>query len=83
MTRQEKHEVRQAGALALDILSQRLHLPLEEGKVNRDKIEDNIVIGLYSGNLQPISQNVVELAIASVQDMVDIQAKTLGDDDET
>lgn len=83
MTRQEKHEVRQAGALALDILTQRLHLPLEEGKVNRDKIEDNIVIGLYSGNLQPISQNVVELAIASVQDMVDIQAKTLRDDDET
>lgn len=83
MTKQEKHEIRQAGALALDILSQRLHLPLDEGKVNRDKIEDNIVIGLYSGNLQPISQNVVELAIASVQDMVDIQAKTLRDNDET
>jgi hypothetical protein len=83
MTKQEKYEVRQAGALALDILSQRLHLPLDNGKVNRNKIEDNIVIGLYSGNLQPISENIVELAIASVQDMVDMQAKTLRDNDET
>lgn len=82
MTENDKFEVRQAGALALDILQNRLHLPLKKGKVNREAIEDHIVIGLYSGQLTPVSQSVVDLAISSVQEMVDIQTNIERDDDE-
>lgn len=65
-------EAAAAGGLALDILQNGLHLPLKDGKINRDKIEDQITIGLYSNDLDPISENVVEIAIATVQDLVDI-----------
>lgn len=65
-------EARKAGALALDILQSGLHYPLEDGKVNVEQIHDHIIIGMYSGELCRISQNVIDLAIDTVQDMVDI-----------
>lgn len=65
-------EARKAGALALDILQGGLHYPLEDGKVNVEQIHDHIIIGMYSGELGRISQNVIDLAIGTVQDMVDI-----------
>ena len=68
-------EAKKAGALALDILQSNLHHPIENGKVNEDQIHDHITIGMYSGALGPISQNVIDLAISTVQDLVDIQNK--------
>ena len=67
----DKGIARQAGGLAFDIMRNKLHLPLVDGKVNLEKIEDEIVIGMYAGELGPLSQEVVDLAIGSVQDMVD------------
>ena len=60
-----------AGGLALDILQNGMHLPLEDGKVNIDHIEDQITIGLMTGDLQPITQEIVDLAISTVQELVD------------
>ena len=60
-----------AGGLALDILQNGMHLPLDNGKVNIDHIEDQITIGLMTGDLQPITQEIVDLAISTVQELVD------------
>lgn len=79
MTEQDKIEIRAAGALAIDILQNQLHLPLTDGKINVEQIEDQIVIGLYSGELQPVTEEIVDLAISSVQDMVDLQIKAMGE----
>jgi hypothetical protein len=79
MDNKDKLEIEQAGALALDILEQRLHLPMVDGMVNRERIEDKIVIGLYAGHLQPVSQAVVDLAVDAVQDMCDMQRGIMGD----
>jgi len=72
MTDHELFEARKARALALDIIQSKLHLPLENGKINEDKIHDHIVIGMYSGDLKEISQNVIDMALSTVQEMVDI-----------
>jgi|SaaInlV_100m_DNA_5_1039725.scaffolds.fasta_scaffold42166_4 hypothetical protein len=79
MDEEDEFVARQAGALAIDILDNRLHLPLNDGKINRDKIEDHIVIGLYSGKLMPITQEIVDLAVNGVQDMIDIQRNAMGE----
>lgn len=68
-------EARKAGALALDILQGRIHYPIENGKINVEQIYDHITIGMYSGELGPISQSTIDLAIETVQDMVDIYNK--------
>ena len=76
MNKQDIQEAKEAGALALDILQNNLHLPLlDNGKINEDKINDHIIIGMYSGGLGPITQKVIDLAISSVQEMVDITKK--------
>lgn len=80
LSKKDLAEAKAAGALAMDILQNRLHLPLDENnQINIDLIEDQITIGLYSGELQPISQSVFDLAVSSVQEMVDIQRKAMGD----
>jgi hypothetical protein len=47
LSRQDLAVSKAAGALALDILQNRLHLPLDDNdKINIDIIEDQITIGL-------------------------------------
>lgn len=75
MNEQDLLDTKKAGALALDIMQNQLHLPLENGKINEDKINDHIVIAMYSGDLGPITQKVIDLALSTVQDMVDITRK--------
>lgn len=75
MNEQDQLEVKKAGALALDIIQNQLHLPLENGKINEEKIHDHIIIGMYSGDLGPITQSIIDLAMSSVQEMVDIHNK--------
>lgn len=67
----DKDLAKQAGGLAFDIIRNELHFPIKDGKINVERIEDEIIIGMYSGELLPISDEVVELAIGVVQDMVD------------
>lgn len=69
----------EAAALALDILQNRLHLPLnDEGKINIDLIEDQITIGLYRRELRPMTQEVFDLAVSTVQEMVDMENRVFG-----
>lgn len=75
MNDQDLLDTKKAGALALDIMQNQLHIPLENGKINENKINDHIVIAMYSGDLGPITQNVIDLALTTVQDMVDITRK--------
>jgi len=67
----EKEQTELIGNLALDIMYHRMHLPLVDGKANRDKIEEEITIGIYNKELVPLSQEIVDLAIACVNDMID------------
>lgn len=64
-----------AGQLAFDILRNEFHLPLVDGKANRENIEDQIVIGIYSGQLTSITQEIVDLAIETIEDLIKVYEK--------
>ena len=64
-----------AGQLAFDILRNEFHLPIVDGKINRENIEDQITVGIYSGELVGISQEVVDLAIETVEDLIKVYNK--------
>lgn len=64
-----------AGQLAFDILRNEFHLPINNGKVNRENIEEQIVIGIYSGQLLNLTQEIVDLAIETVEDTIKIYSK--------
>ena len=60
-----------AGQLAFDILHNDFHLPLINGKANRDNIEEQITIGILSGKLETfITQDIVDLAITTIDDVL-------------
>lgn len=55
------------GQMVFHILEQGYHQPFVEGKANREKIEDEIVIGVYKKEIPPIDQEDVDM----ICDMVD------------
>lgn len=60
-----------AGSIAYNVLKNKLHLPLIAGKANRDKIEDYIIIGIMSGQIDDIiNQESVDIAIDLIDDML-------------
>lgn len=59
-----------AGVLAFDILRNDFHRPFVDGKANRDNIEEQITIGVLSGDLEPVTQDEVNLAIQLVDDLI-------------
>lgn len=56
--------------MAMDILFHKWHLPLKNGKANRENIEEQIVIGIYNKDLEPILQEEVDLVIDLVDELV-------------
>ena len=68
-----------AGQLAFDILRNEFHLPIVDGKVNRENIEDQIIIGMYSGQLTNVTQEIVNLAIETVEDLIKVYQKKVVD----
>ncbi len=60
----------QHGEMVFTILYNDYHRPFVKGKSNRDKIEENITIGIYSGEIPPCSQDDVDMVIALVDDLV-------------
>lgn len=56
-----------AGYMAFDILRFGYHLPLVDGKPNRELIEDAVTIGIMRNELVPVSQGTVDLAIETVE----------------
>lgn len=71
-----KNSSQTAGVLAFDILRNEFHLPVVDGKVNRENIEDQITIGVYSGELKDyVTQEIVDLAIETVEDLIKVYTK--------
>lgn len=61
----------QQGQMVFHILQQGYHRPLVEGKANRDKIEDEIVKGLYSKEIPPLNEEDVDLVYVLVNELVE------------
>ena len=64
-------DVEIAGMMALDILLNDFHRPIINGKINRHNIEEEITIGILSGELKPMEQDFVEFVMDVVQEAVD------------
>jgi hypothetical protein len=56
--------------LSLDILLNELHLPLVDGKANREKIEDAITIWMLKGDIGYVDEGTVNLAIGLIDDII-------------
>jgi hypothetical protein len=72
-----------AGRLAFDILQNGTYKPVDRyGKANRANIEDSIIIAMYSGDLMPLSDKIVNIAMDLVDDVLQnekIDMKNQGD----
>lgn len=61
-----------AGILAVDIMRNGFHQPFVNGKANRDKIEDEITVGILSGDLtMQVTQEIVDLAIDTINNLIE------------
>lgn len=59
-----------ATELAIDIMMNSFHQPLVDGKANIEKIEDEIVKGIYARELKEIDQEIVNMAVMFVNDII-------------
>lgn len=60
----------QHGEMVFHILYNDFHRPFVKGKANRDKIEEEITMGLYRGDIPPCSQADVDMVITLVDDLL-------------
>ena len=66
----------QQGQMVFHILQQGYHRPLVEGKANRDKIEDEIVKGLYNKEIPPLNEEDVDVICFLVDELIDEHSET-------
>jgi hypothetical protein len=66
----------QQGQMVFHILQQGYHRPLVEGKANRDKIEDEIVKGLYNKEIPPLNDEDVDVVCFLVNELIDEHSET-------
>lgn len=59
------------GQMVLNILQEDWHKPFQDGKANRDRIEDAIVVGMYKNELPPMDQSDVDNIISCVNDLIE------------
>lgn len=57
--------------MTFDIIQNGWHRPFVKGKCNRDMIEDQITIGILSGELQPMDQEDVDMVISLVDSLIE------------
>ena len=60
----------QLGQMAFHVLQMDYHRPFIDGKANRANIEEQIVIGAYSGEIPPIDQTDVDIIIDLVDGLI-------------
>lgn len=58
------------GQMVFHILEQGYHQPFVDGKANREKIEDEIVIGMYKGEIPACTQEDVDWICDLVDSMI-------------
>ena len=56
--------------IALDILQNDFHRPFVNGRCNRERIEDEIVIGIYKGELSPMNQEDVDFICSLIDSLI-------------
>jgi hypothetical protein len=72
-------EAQAAGTLAVDILRRGYHVPLVDGKANRDKIEDHLVRDIYNEQIPYVlNQSIVDLAMDSIDALIEKRMKENG-----
>jgi len=59
-----------AAELAIDIMMNGFHQPLVNGKANAEKIEDEIVKGIYAREIKDVNQETVNMAVMFVNDII-------------
>lgn len=68
------------GIIAFDVLRNDFHRPIVDGKCNRENIEDNILEGVYSGELQALNKADVNFVCDIVDDLILMHANGELDD---
>ena len=58
------------GVVAFDVLRNDFHRPFVNGKCNRAKIEDEITLGILSGQLGPMNESDVSFVCDIVDDLI-------------
>ena len=58
------------GQMVFHILEQGYHQPFVDGKANRDKIEEEITIGMYKGEIPACTQEDVDWICDLVDNMI-------------
>lgn len=58
------------GAMVFHILQNDYHRPLVDGKCNRDNIEEQIVVGMYSGEVPALSEYDVDMICSCINDLI-------------
>lgn len=61
----------ESGVVVFDILRNDFHRPFVDGKCNREKIEEQITIGILSGQLSPMTQADVDFVCDLVDDLIE------------
>jgi hypothetical protein len=59
------------GSVAVDVLRHNFHQPIKNGKCNRENIEDAILEGVYSGELQAMNQADVKFVCDLIDDIIE------------
>lgn len=66
----------QQGEMVFHILEHNYHRPFTDGKCNRENIEDQIVIGLYSNEIPPCDEEDVDMICDMVDDLIQMYGTT-------
>jgi hypothetical protein len=63
------------GLHALSILENDLHTPIVNGKCNRERVEDLLLIAIYRKDIGPMVQEDVNLICEMLDDLIDALRK--------
>jgi len=66
-----KLNAEQHGEMVFHILFNDYHRPFKNGKCNRDKIEDQIIIGCYKDEIPPLDKEDVDMVCLLVNDLIE------------
>lgn len=60
----------ETGVVVFDVLRNNFHQPIVDGKCNRENIEEQITLGIMSGQLSPMTQGDVYFVCDLIDDLI-------------
>lgn len=63
------------GVVVFDVIRNDFHRPFVDGKCNRENIEDQITLGILSGQLGPMNESDVNFVCDLVDDLIEQYSK--------